>query len=51
MIKKLIKKYEALQKNTIIMDDYDGGKMHMVRQILVDLKAAKKIQKVKKQLD
>tara|TARA_Y100001934_G_C12203245_1_gene702328 strand:+ start:546 stop:701 length:156 start_codon:yes stop_codon:yes gene_type:complete len=51
MIDKLIKKYEVIQKNTIIMDDYDGGMMHMVGQILADLKAEKKKQKLKKQLD
>ena len=38
MIDKLIKKYETIQKNTIVMDDYDGGMMHMVREILTDLK-------------
>ena len=38
MIDKLIKKYENIYKNTTVMDDYDGGMMHMVREILADLK-------------
>tara|TARA_A100001201_G_scaffold13664_1_gene16696 strand:- start:297 stop:449 length:153 start_codon:yes stop_codon:yes gene_type:complete len=35
---KLIKKYEEEIKNTIIMDDYDGGKVSSLKDIVKDLK-------------
>jgi len=38
-LKHLLQKYESIQKNTIIMDDYDGGKIDMAEKIVTDLKA------------
>ena len=38
-LKHLLQKYESVQKNTIIMDDYDGGKIDMAEKIITDLKA------------
>ena len=35
---KLIKKYEEEINNTIIMDDYDGGKVSSLKDIVKDLK-------------
>ena len=37
-VEQLLKKYEDIEKNMIIMDDYDGGQMHIVRLIIADLK-------------
>lgn len=47
-LKHLLQKYENIQKNTIIMDDYDGGKMNMVEKIVTDLKASLKEEKNEK---
>jgi hypothetical protein len=35
---KLLKKYEDIERKMLVMDDYDGGQMHMVRLIINDLK-------------
>ena len=35
---KLIKKYEEIERRMLVMDDYDGGMMHMVQLIIRDLK-------------
>ena len=35
---KLLKKYEDIERKMLVMDDYDGGQMHMVRLIIDDLK-------------
>ena len=34
----LLAKYEAMEKAMLVMDDYDGGQMHMVREIIKDLR-------------
>ena len=34
----MLAKYEAMEKALIVMDDYDGGKMHMVREVIKDLR-------------
>ena len=39
---KLIKKYEEIKRKMLVMDDYDGGMMHMVKLIISDLKKIKK---------
>jgi hypothetical protein len=36
--KELIKKYEAMLANMIVMDDYDGGQAEMLRIVIKDLK-------------
>ena len=38
----MLAKYEAMEKALIVMDDYDGGQMHMVNDIVKDLKNLKK---------
>ena len=37
-LKEQIKSYEEQLRNMTVMDDYDGGQMHMVRLIINDLK-------------
>ena len=37
-VELMLKKYEAIEEAMLVMDDYDGGKMHMVREIIKDLK-------------
>jgi hypothetical protein len=37
-VEHLLRKYEDIEKNMIVMDDYDGGQMHIVRLIIHDLK-------------
>tara|TARA_Y100000593_G_scaffold83375_1_gene157053 strand:- start:5598 stop:5822 length:225 start_codon:yes stop_codon:yes gene_type:complete len=39
---KMQEKYEDIQQRMIVMDDYDGGQMHMVELIVKDLKNLKK---------
>jgi len=39
---KMQEKYEGIQQHMIVMDDYDGGQMHMVNDIVRDLKNLKK---------
>ena len=39
---KMQEKYEDIQQRMIVMDDYDGGQMHMVDLIVKDLKKLKK---------
>ena len=34
----MLAKYEAMEKALIVLDDYDGGKMHMVREVIKDLR-------------
>ena len=42
-IDKLLAKYEDIKKRMLVMDDYDGGQMHMVNLIVRDLKKLKKL--------
>ena len=35
----MLKKYEAIEESMLVMDDYDGGQMHMVQLIIKDLKS------------
>jgi hypothetical protein len=37
-VEQLLKKYEDIERKMLVMDDYDGGQMHMVRLIITDLK-------------
>ena len=37
-VEQLLKKYEDIESGMLVMDDYDGGQMHMVRLIIDDLK-------------
>jgi hypothetical protein len=37
-MEKLLAKYEAMEKELIVMDDYDGGKAQMLRTIIEDLR-------------
>ena len=37
-MEKLLAKYEDVERNMLVMDDYDGGQAHMVRLIISDLK-------------
>ena len=39
---ELLAKYENLKERMLVMDDYDGGQMHMVDLIVRDLKNLKK---------
>ena len=39
---KMQEKYEDIQQRMIVMDDYDGGQMHMVDLSVRDLKKLKK---------
>ena len=41
-IDKLIEKYESVKEQMLVMDDYDGGMMHMAELIVRDLKKLKK---------
>jgi hypothetical protein len=34
----MLAKYEAMEKALLVMDDYDGGKMHIIKEIIKDLK-------------
>ena len=39
-IEKLLEKYEEIERNKmLVMDDYDGGQIHMVRLMISDLKS------------
>ena len=42
-IDKLLVKYEDIRERMLVMDDYDGGQMHMVNLIVRDLKKLKKL--------
>ena len=37
-VEQLLKKYEDIESKMLVMDDYDGGQMHMVQLIIKDLK-------------
>jgi hypothetical protein len=37
-VEQLLHKYEDIEKRMLVMDDYDGGQMHMVRLIIEDLR-------------
>jgi hypothetical protein len=37
-VEQLLKKYEDIESKMLVMDDYDGGQMNMVRLIIADLK-------------
>jgi len=37
-VEQLLKKYEDVERRMLVMDDYDGGQIHMVRLIIEDLK-------------
>ena len=37
-MERLLIKYEAIESTMLVMDDYDGGQMHMVREIVKDLR-------------
>ena len=37
-VEQLLKKYEDIESRMLVMDDYDGGQMHMVKLIIDDLK-------------
>ena len=37
-IERLLEKYEDIERRMIVMDDYDGGQMHMVRLMIEDLR-------------
>ena len=41
-IDKLLQKYQEVEAKMLVMDDYDGGQMHMVQLIIADLKKLKK---------
>ena len=34
----LLMKYEEIERTMLVMDDYDGGQMHMLREIIKDLR-------------
>ena len=40
---KLLAKYESVKEQMLVMDDYDGGMMHMAELIITDLKKLKKL--------
>ena len=37
-VEQLLEKYEDMERRMLVMDDYDGGQMHMVGLIIEDLK-------------
>ena len=37
-MERLLAKYEAMEKEMLVMDDYDGGQMDMVRLMIEDLR-------------
>tara|TARA_Y100000310_G_scaffold337626_1_gene425199 strand:+ start:1243 stop:1422 length:180 start_codon:yes stop_codon:yes gene_type:complete len=37
-VEQLLHKYEKIEQEMIVMDDYDGGQMSMVRKIIEDLR-------------
>ena len=39
-MEKLLEKYKEAEKNTIVMDDYDGGQAESLRQVIEDLRSA-----------
>ena len=42
-IDKLLAKYESVKEQMLVMDDYDGGMMHMAELIITVLKKLKKL--------
>ena len=42
-IDKLLAKYQSVKEQMLVMDDYDGGMMHMAELIITDLKKLKKL--------
>ena len=34
----MLAKYEAMEKALIVMDDYDGGEKHIIREVIKDLR-------------
>ena len=47
-IDKLLAKYESVKEQMLVMDDYDGGMMHMAELIITDLKKLKKLLDISK---
>ena len=45
---ELLTKYEAMLKDLIVMDDYDGGKAEMLRKVIDDLKFQSKLEEMEK---
>ena len=37
-VERLLAKYEDMERRMLVMDDYDGGQMHMVREVIKDLR-------------
>ena len=37
-VELMLKNYEAIEEAMLVMDDYDGGQMHMVKEIIKDLR-------------
>ena len=37
-VEQLLHKYEKIEQEMIVMDDYDGGQISMVRKIIEDLR-------------
>ena len=37
-MERLLIKYEKIESTMLVMDDYDGGQMHMVQLIIKDLR-------------
>ena len=35
---RLLTKYEKMEKELIVMDDYDGGQMKVIREVVSDIK-------------
>jgi len=42
-LNEMLAKYEDIRDRMLVMDDYDGGQMHMVNLIISDLKNLKKL--------
>tara|TARA_Y100000593_G_scaffold37803_1_gene73262 strand:- start:762 stop:932 length:171 start_codon:yes stop_codon:yes gene_type:complete len=47
-MKKMLIKYQKTLDGLIVMDDYDGGKAEMLRQIIEDLKSQIKLEEMEK---
>ena len=37
-VEQLLNKYEKIEREMMVMDDYAGGQMNMVRKIIEDLR-------------
>ena len=35
---KVLAKYEKMEKELVVMDDYDGGQMKVIREVISDIK-------------